>query len=233
MWLKSTPKANGNSGDEREDLPRATGAAPGSPAGMLSTIGRELKIHAPFTVVGALTGIVIMVILASAEVPRSFSIRLFWGIHPLHVLLSALATTAMYRLHSTGKLWATILVGYFGSIGIATLSDCIIPYLGESLLGLPNRGIHLGFIEKWWLVNPLAAIGIAIGYWRPNTKFPHAGHVLLSTWASLFHMTMALGDEISLLMMAVILVFLFLAVWIPCCTSDIAFPLLLSQQSDD
>jgi len=45
-------------------------------------------------------------------------------------------TAGMYRLHSTGKLWATIVVGYFGSIGIATLSDCIIPYLGESLLGL-------------------------------------------------------------------------------------------------
>jgi len=233
MWLKSTPKATGSPGDDREDLRRATGDALRSSAGMLGTIGRELKTHAPFTVLGALTGILIMVILASSAVPRSFSIRLFWGTHPLHVLLSALATTAMYRLHSKGKLWATILVGYFGSIGIATLSDCVIPYLGESLLGLPNRGIHLGFIEKWWLVNPLAAMGIAIGYWRPNTKFPHAGHVLLSTWASLFHMTMALGDELSLLTMAVILVFLFLAVWIPCCTSDIAFPLLFSKQSDD
>jgi hypothetical protein len=132
----------------------------------------------------------------------------------------------MYRLHSRGRLWATILIGYSGSVGIATLSDCIIPYVGEFLLDLPHRGIHLGFIEKWWLVNPLAGLGIFIGYLRPSTKFPHAGHVLLSTWASLFHMVMALGESFSLVMMGVILIFLFLGVWVPCCTSDIVFPLL-------
>ena len=200
-----------------------------SPSVILSILGRELKAHAPFTFVGALTGIVIMVILAAADVPRSFSTALFWGLHPLHVLLSALVTAGMYRLHSTGKLWATILVGYVGAIGIATLSDCIIPYLGESLLGLPNKGMHVGFIEKWWLVNPLAAVGIAIACWWPKTKFPHAGHVLLSTWASLFHMAMALDGRLGLLTMAVVLLFLFLAVWIPCCTSDILFPLLFSN----
>jgi len=200
-----------------------------SPSIILGILGKELKAHAPFTFVGALTGIVIMAILAVADVPRSFSTALFWGLHPLHVLLSALVTAGMYRLHSTGKLWTTILVGYFGAIGIATLSDCIIPYLGESLLGLPNKGVHVGFIEKWWLVNPLAAVGIAIAYWWPKTKFPHAGHVLLSTWASLFHMAMAWDDRPGLLAMAVVLLFLFLAVWIPCCTSDIVFPLLFSN----
>lgn len=200
-----------------------------SPSVILGILGKELKAHAPFTFVGALTGIAIMVILAVADVPRSFSSALFWGLHPLHVLLSALVTAGMYRLHSTGKLWATILVGYVGAIGIATLSDCIIPYLGESLLGLPNKGMHVGFIEKWWLVNPLAAAGIAIAYWWPKTKFPHAGHVLLSTWASLFHMAMAWDGRLGLLTAAVVLLFLFLAVWIPCCTSDIVFPLLFSN----
>ena len=136
----------------------------------------------------------------------------------------------MYRVHSAGKLWTTILVGYVGSVGIATLSDCIIPYVGESLLNLPNKGVHLGFLEKWWLVNPLAAIGIAVACLWPGTKFPHAGHVLLSTWASLFHMTMAMGTELDLVTAAVVLVFLFLAVWIPCCTSDIVFPLLFSRE---
>ena len=217
--------------DDRPEAARrghSTGAIISSAT--VRTIAWELKVHAPFTVVGALTGIAIMGILTYAAAPRSFSTTLFWGLHPLHVLLSALVTAGMYRVHSAGRFWATILIGYFGSIGIATLSDCIIPYLGESLLDLPNKGIHLGFIEKWWLVNPLAAIGIAISYWWPKTKFPHAGHVLLSTWASLFHMTMALGEALSLLTMSVIVVFLFLAVWIPCCTSDIVFPLLFSRK---
>ena len=204
-----------------------------STGSVVATIGRELKLHAPFTTLGALSGVAIMVVLTLAHVPRSFSTALFWSLHPMHVLLSAVVTAGMYRLHSRGKLWATVLVGYVGSVGIATLSDCIIPYLGESLLALPHRGIHFGFIEKWWLVNPLAVVGIAIAQVWPRTKFPHAGHVLLSTWASLFHMTMALGNQLSLLTTAVILVFLFLAVWIPCCTSDIVFPLLFSRGPEE
>ncbi len=197
---------------------------------MFKIIGKELKAHAPFTAVGTLTGIIIMGVIVYVQVPRSLSTALFWGFHPFHVVLSALVTAGMYRLHGEGVLWRTILIGYFGSIGIATLSDSIIPYLGECLLGLPDRGLHLGFIEKWWLVNPMAAAGIAIACFWPKTKFPHAGHVLLSTWASLFHMTMALGCNYDLLTVSLIGVFLFLAVWIPCCTSDIVFPLLFSKE---
>ena len=33
-----------------------------------------------------------------------------------------------------------------------------------------------------------AYIGIGIALWRPVTKAPHYGHVLLSTWASLFYL---------------------------------------------
>ena len=198
-------------------------------ASTLKDIAKELRSHAPFTIFGALLGIVIIVLIVRAGIPRSVSERLFEVFHPLHVLLSAMVTAGMYRLHSKGRLWATILIGYFGAVGIATLSDCVIPYLGEYLLGFPNRGIHLGFVEHWWLVNPLALIGIAIACFWPKTKFPHAGHVLLSTAASLFHMTMGLGDELKALMIVLIPVFLFLAVWLPCCASDIVFPLVFSR----
>jgi len=197
---------------------------------MLKDISKELKAHAPFTMAGAATGIVIMVIMAYGRVTDTVSHTLFWFFHPIHILLSALVTAGMYRLHGRGSLRTTILVGYLGSIGIATVSDCIIPYVGEYLLGLPNRGVHFGFIEKWWLVNSLAAAGIAIAYRWPNTRFPHAGHVLLSTWASLFHMTMALEGQPGVVMVGLIAVFLFVAVWIPCCTSDIVFPLLFTKE---
>ena len=124
------------------------------------------------------------------------------------------------------NLWRLLIIGYVGSVGIATLSDSIIPYACEVLFKMPNRGIHIGFIEKWWLVNPLAVIGITIAYFRPTTKFPHAGHVLLSTWASLFHTIMALGQRLSFILYPAILLFLFVAVLVPCCVSDIVFPLL-------
>ena len=213
--------------------PANLGALRSGVAGLAALVTTQLKAHAPFTMLGTLTGVVIMVAFMAVHVPRSVSVSLFWGLHPLHVLLSALVTTAMYRLHSQRSLWGAIVVGYVGSVGIATLSDCLIPYLGECLLALPQRGIHLGFIEKWWLVNPLAVAGIALGYGWPHTRLPHAGHVLLSTWASLFHMTMAMGDRISVTGYAALTVFLFLAVWVPCCTSDIVFPLLFVKKPSD
>jgi len=199
--------------------------------GTLKTISKELRIHAPFTVFGTFTGIVIVVLIVHLELPRTASMGLFWTFHPLHVLLSAIVTAGMYRLHGKGGLWQTLLIGYFGSVGIATLSDCVIPYVGEVLLNLPHKDIHLGVFEKWWLVNPLALTGIAIAWFWPKTKFPHAGHVLISTWASLFHMTMAIGTHLDAVMLVPIAAFLFLAVWIPCCTSDIIFPLLFSKET--
>ena len=196
---------------------------------MLRQIADELKEHVPFTALGAVTGVIVMVIIVFGnflpQVSR-VSYPVFYVLHPAHVVLSALVTTAIYRKYSRGRIWAAILVGYIGAIGIATLSDSAIPYLGELILGLPNRGIHIGFIEEWWIVNPAALIGVVIGYWRSITKVPHSGHVLISTWASLFHIIMALGNTVNWVTFLAIFLFLFLGVWIPCCTSDIIFPLL-------
>ncbi|GMU24795.1 MAG: hypothetical protein AMXMBFR13_48660 [Phycisphaerae bacterium] len=195
---------------------------------MLRDIDRELRRHAPFTLFGTLTGIAIMVVFAWFAVPRSASQGLFWVMHPMHVLLSALVTTALYRLNARYTFWRTLFIGYLGSVGIATLSDSIVPFVGEWLLDLPHRGVHLGFIEKWWLVNPLAFAGIALGSVWPRTRIAHAGHVLISTWASLFHITMALGGALTWQAGMGIGIFLFLAVWVPCCTSDIVFPMLFA-----
>ncbi len=203
---------------------------------MRDTIIKELKHHAPFTFFGALTGVVLIAFFQ--RIPSDASYNIFYILHPVHVVLSALATVSMYEFHKCGgrgkkcNLWILLLIGYFGSIGIATISDSVIPYLGETMLGMPNREMHLGFIEKWWLINPLAIAGVAIAYFKPSTKFPHAGHVLLSTWASLFHMLMAIGKPMNGVMYLVIFVFLFLAVWIPCCVSDIIFPLLFVRKEE-
>lgn len=197
---------------------------------MFRIILKELQNHAPFTLLGALTGVAIMVF--SQRVPVNVSQTVFYTLHPIHVVLSALVTASMYELHGCGvvkrkcSIWGLLAIGYVGSVGIATLSDSVIPYIGEMLLRMPNRGMHIGFIEKWWLVNPLAVLGVALAYFYPKTKLPHTGHVLLSTWTSLFHIMMARGDAIGLLSYVAIFVFLFLAVWIPCCLSDIVFPLL-------
>jgi hypothetical protein len=206
---------------------------------MFKHILSELKVHAPFTLLGTTTGILIMVFFKN--LPARISYNIFYVLHPIHVILSALVTASIYELHECGQIsrkcikgkcnfWTLLAIGYFGSVGIATISDSFIPFVGEYLLNMPNRGLHLGFIEKWWLVNPLAILGVVIAYCQPMTKFPHAGHVLLSTWASLFHIILAAQGVLSVSAYAVVFLFLFLAVWVPCCISDIVFPLLFVKK---
>ena len=202
---------------------------------MLRTILRELKHHAPFTILGAFSGILIMLVFRNVSQKTAYN--LFYVFHPFHVFLSALVTASIYSLYkrsASGKreysILAILLIGFAGSIGIATLSDSIIPYIGEVLLKMPHREVHVGFIEKWWLVIPLAFVGILIAYFKPSTKFPHAGHVFISTWASLFHILMAKDAIVGLFTYVMIFLFLFIAVWIPCCVSDIVFPLLFVRK---
>lgn len=204
----------------------------------LKRIGYELSQHLSFTALGAATGILVMLTIVWGDVPSRVSHTLFYTLHPIHVVLSGLVTTSMYMRYRKGRVWVAILIGYTGAIGIATLSDAIIPYLGGGLLDVPmtfevpfieTAKMPVIEIEKWMVVNSAALTGILIGYWRPTTKFPHAGHVLLSTWASLFYfVTFGIADWIPLLLP--IFLFLLLAVWIPATLSDIVYPLLFVRE---
>jgi hypothetical protein len=200
---------------------------------MLKTVLDELRHHAPFTALGAAAGILLAALLPALSPGLSHTV--FYSFHPLHVVLSALVTTAMYRRHhaARSRIWLAAALGYVASIGLCTLSDSVIPYLGELLLRLPQAHAHVGFLEEWWIVNPAALLGIGIGLAQPNTKAPHSGHVLVSTAASLAHMLMALGTRPGIVVYLGLLVFLFLAVWLPCCLGDIAFPLLFVRPDTD
>jgi len=193
----------------------------------LVEIAKELKNHAPFTAFGAATGIGIMITIVFLNISPKISYTAFYILHPFHIVLSALVTTALYKLHNQSRFWSAILIGYTGSVGVATLSDAIIPFAGAYLIGI-KIPFDIPFIEKYW-INFLAFLGIVIGYFRPTTKFPHAGHVLLSTWASLLYITQH-QVRIESWMFFFIFLFLFLSVWIPCCISDIVYPLLFSRE---
>jgi len=219
----------------------------------------ELKGHAPFTLFGALLGILFFLLFRNISGASSHA--LFSIFHPAHVVLSAMVTASMFELHSAKKrILLVLIVGYVGSVGIATLSDIIIPHFGSEILGLDipthaelhhhetseaethanehekhihthesehhSHKIHLGFIEEWYLVNPAALLGILIAYFLPRTKFPHAAHILISTWASSSYLLMDIQSNITITAIAGIFATLFIAVWLPCCISDIIFPLL-------
>jgi hypothetical protein len=202
---------------------------------MLKRIAKELKEHMPFTALGAASGIVIIVIIIFGHVPSHVTYTIFYTLHPIHIVLSALATTAMYARYRRCKLWSALLIGWTGSIGIATVSDAIIPYFGGALLHIPME-FEIPFIEKPW-VNLAALAGIAICYWKPTTKMPHFGHVLLSTWASLLYFTSFSPTSFDVAnwipLLPFIFLFLFLSVWIPCCTSDIVYPLLFVRKEPE
>lgn len=249
----------------------------------LGLIGHELKAHSPFTLLGAVTGIVFMLIFQATSFSKTTT--LFAIFHPLHVFLSAMVTASLFQLHRKARQFLLILlVGYVGSIGVATLSDCIIPFFGEEFLGVavptesathgshahghktsevvPNpteptadagdshhpevadhnhaesadhahehdegifHRLHLGFIEEWYLVNPAALLGIVVAFYLPRSKVPHALHILISTWASASHILMNTQADWTIGLIGAMLLVLFIAVWLPCCVSDIIFPML-------
>jgi hypothetical protein len=221
--------------------------------GKVGAILTELRAHAPFTLFGAVTGVLAMLLFARAA-PQT-SARLFQVFHPSHVVLSAIVTASLFRLHEKKKgFLVVLLVGYFGAIGVATLSDCVLPFFGETMLGVaipthahehseavadvpevhdePAGGarIHLGFIEDWYLVNPAALLGVLLAWFWPHTKVPHAGHILISTWASSFHVLMNTHRELTPLLLFGVVVVLFIAVWLPCCVSDIIFPMIFVRK---
>lgn len=192
---------------------------------MFKTVLKELAEHAPFTFLGAFSGILLFFLLRN--IPFHLSFKLFYTFHPLHVLLSTFVTTSMYKLHRKNpNLFVLFLIGFAGPLLIATISDSIIPFVGETLLRLPHRELHLGFIEEWYIVNPIAFLGVVLAYFMPHTKCPHSAHILISTWASLFHVLMAVDKSVSVYIYFGVLFLLFISDWIPCCFSDIVFPLL-------
>lgn len=193
---------------------------------MLRRILGELLSHAPFTLIGAVGGVAVVVLFQFVPVPGRVSELVFEVCHPLHVLLSALVTAGVFRLYKRANPLSTVLIGVVGAIGIGTISDSLLPWLGEHLLGLEHAEGHIGFIDLWYWVWPAAIGGVALSWAIPHTKVPHAGHVLLSTAASLGHILMDVGPSLSAWQTGLLGLVLAAAVWIPCCASDILFPLL-------
>lgn len=199
----------------------------------------ELINHLPFSIFGVVAGIIMIgllnfvaIVSGGENLLKAASTELFHVFHPIHVLLSAVATTAMYWKHERSLLKA-IIIGMLGSILICGLSDTVFPFLGGNLLGVKMH-VHICIIEHYKMIIPFALFGVLVGLTIGNTiehptEYSHSMHVFVSSAASILYLiSYGLNDWVHYL--GGVLIITLLAVMIPCCLSDIVFPLTCTHK---
>jgi len=158
---------------------------------------------------------------------------IFHAFHPIHVLFSATATTAMFRRYDK-KIYKAVIVGAVGTLGVCAVSDIFFPYIGGIFSGI-EMDLHVCIVQHPMTVVPFAVFGIIVGLFaadvfaeRQSTIFSHSGHIFISTMVSLLYLT-AYGFQDWMHDMFAVFVIIALAVLVPCCISDIIFPLLFAN----
>ncbi len=204
----------------------------------LSHIIVELGAHLPYSIFGVVIGIIILgvltfftIILNSGHLLPKASQELFHVFHPVHILLSAIATTAMFWKHEKHFL-KTFLIGFIGSIFICGLSDILLPYLGGRIIQ-KDMYLHLCVFEHPNIIIPFVLIGVSVGFLVPaviekSTEFSHSMHVLVSSMASILYL-ISFGITEWIHMIGGIFLITIVAVMLPCCVSDIVFPLTFTD----
>ena len=155
----------------------------------------------------------------------------FHVFHPIHMFFSAIATTAMFWRYER-RLLKAVLVGLIGSLGVCSVSDIFMPFLSGWLLGAKEMTFHWCLVQHPMLVLPFALVGTGVGLLaaetvRRSTYFSHSAHVFVSSAASILYLvSFGLTDWAEKL--GSVFILMLLAVTIPCCFSDIIFPLLVT-----
>ncbi|MCM8817883.1 MAG: hypothetical protein NC915_00115 [Candidatus Omnitrophica bacterium] len=206
-------------------------------------IGESLTHHLPFSVLSVSIGLIFVGILTflsellNVENVGEYFEELFHIFHPIHILFSALATTAMFWKHEK-KFFKAFIIGIIGAAGICGISDVFIPYISGFLLGA-KMDLHICIIEHPQIILPFLLLGVFIGYVAPETLeksegviFSHSLHVFISSIASIFYL-ISFGLTEWIHKIGVVLIYMVLAVVIPCCISDIAFPLFFVSKNKE
>jgi len=202
----------------------------------------ELSHHLPFSILSVSIGLMfvglftIITEMLGIQNVSPYSEELFHIFHPVHLLFSAIATTAMFWQHEKRVIKAAI-IGFVGSVGICGISDIIIPYISGFLLGAQMH-LHICIVQHPQLILPFVFVGILMGFFAPGTLekqegviFSHSLHVMVSAIASILYLV-SFGVTDWIHRLGAILIYMVLAVVIPCCTSDIVFPLLFTSQEN-
>lgn len=188
-------------------------------------IKHELIEHYPFTLFATIIAIIIVLIIKTV-LNKSIPDTVFHILHPAHLFVSAIVTAGIYSKYKK-NLFKAILIGVSGSIVIGSLSDIILPWFGGLALGL-KMSFHLPLIEEPFLIIATAMIGSVFGIITKITKMPHFIHVFLSVFASLFYI-ISFSTGLLPLQFLLATIIVFIAVLVPCCISDIIFPIIFSD----
>ncbi|MDO8622765.1 MAG: hypothetical protein Q7R52_00810 [archaeon] len=194
---------------------------------MKSEILHELKEHVPFTAAATLIAVLIMSFLLVKENLILYSLSLFHVFHPAHIFFSSIVSAAIFY-HYRKNIFLALVSSISIAIAIGSLSDIIFPYLGSLLFNIPIS-FHLPAIESPFLIFSVAILGSITGIIWKKTKFPHFIHVLISVFASLLYI-FAYSANFSLLTIILIFIITTISVVIPCCLSDIVFPILFQNK---
>ncbi len=184
---------------------------------------RELKEHWPFSLGASLVaGLLIILIsfLGGDIIPLVGN--LFEIFHPAHVLFSAAATSAIYYKYRKSVIGA-IFVGVIGAIFIGSLSDVFLPWIAGNIFSL-QTSFHLPIFESPLKILAVGLIGALVGIYAGLFKLNHSLHVFLSVFASLFYL-LAFSVALNTWKIIAMSLIVFFAVYLPCCISDIVFPL--------
>ena len=173
-------------------------------------------------------------VTAGAAVMEHASHVIFHVFHPVHMLLSAIATTAMFWRHE--RKWVkAVVVGVIGAAVVCSVSDVLLPYLSGALLGAGEMRFHWCLLDHPSLVVSFMLVGVVVGIFaaetvQRSTYFSHAAHVFVSSAASLFYLV-SFGLTEWPQHLGAVFVLMLVAVTLPCCFSDIAFPLMVSREA--
>ncbi len=204
----------------------------------------ELAHHLPYTLVGSLVAMAVVWFFAAQRLHQGIAEQLFEEsrtafhlFHPLHVCLSAIATTAL-SWRTSRRLLQTVLTGALGTIIPCGLSDYVFPYLGGRLLNQPME-LHACVVAHPQMFFPFLILGILGGLWAEERLtgshfFSHAAHILVSSVASLLYLIsfgcVAWMTDVRFVFPVFLIILL--AVWIPCCISDIVIPTATAKDLD-
>ncbi|MBT7102567.1 hypothetical protein HN935_03590 [archaeon] len=192
------------------------------------TIAHELKHHLPFTlVVSLLAGVFVAIAFLFDLASTGILVNSFEVIHPLHILVSAAATSAIYYKYKRSVL-GSVGVGVVGAILIGSISDVLLPWVAGNIFALETV-FHLPIFESPFLILGVGVVGALVGIFFGFFKLTHSLHVFFSVFASLLYL-LAFSVAMSVWAVLVISLVVFLVVYVPCCISDIVFPILFIRK---